>query len=374
MIKIGIECESIEEDSWGVARMVYKLLEELAKDPELHKRFRFFLYFKSRIPEYPFLSSQLFVKKITRPLWFPSSFNLHYQLWMIAQAYRDNVSMIFFPNYMLPFLWFRKSMVMLTDDIYHEIRNPQLLFRYRLAYWLFANWAARRATKIMAISESSKRELIRLFSIESERIFVNYLGVDRLESVDHYVGGGDYLLYVGQMFPRRHAKETIQAFEKIAPQFPNFKFVMVGMDKYRPPQIRRLVETVKNHLGDQRIVWKEYVPQKELDGLYQGARTVIYVSDREAFGLPPMEGLSHGVVPVVADTPVNRELYDDLAFFVEMPATVDSIAHALARTLTDQEARQRISGQSRRILEKYTWGKHAKKWINVTEETIKNSA
>ena len=57
MYKIGIECESIEDQSWGVGRIVKKLLEEISKRPELQKEFKFFLYFKSKIPDLPYLDN-----------------------------------------------------------------------------------------------------------------------------------------------------------------------------------------------------------------------------------------------------------------------------------------------------------------------------
>src|SRR6185436_4560782 len=143
MIKIGIECESIEGDSWGVGKMIKNLLQEISEHQELSKGFHFVLYFKSKIPELQFLDNPIFEKKITRPRWLsfiPFSFNIHYHIWMIARAYIDGIDTMFFPNYMMPILWFKKSIVMLTDDIYFEMNNPALPFRYRLAYNIFSRW------------------------------------------------------------------------------------------------------------------------------------------------------------------------------------------------------------------------------------------
>ena len=67
---------------------------------------------------------------------------------------------------------------MLTEDIYYEMRSKQQRFHHRLAYRVFATWATWRANKIMAISQTSKKELVRLFNIEPARIVVNLLAVD----------------------------------------------------------------------------------------------------------------------------------------------------------------------------------------------------
>ncbi|MDP2647696.1 MAG: hypothetical protein Q8P35_00410, partial [Candidatus Yanofskybacteria bacterium] len=71
MLKIGIECESIENDSWGIARIINKLLEEIASRPELQKEFKFFLYFKSKVPNYAYLNNPIFVKRIVRIPFIP---------------------------------------------------------------------------------------------------------------------------------------------------------------------------------------------------------------------------------------------------------------------------------------------------------------
>lgn len=368
-LRIGIECESIESDSWGVARLTRNLLKELAKRPELANEFTFFLYFKSRVPDEPYLKSPLFVTRITKPPLVPASFNLHYHVWMVARGYLDRLDALFFPAYQLPLLWFKKSLVMTTEDIHAEMRNPQLPFRYRLSYGIFANAAARWATKLMAISESSKKELIRLFGITPERIAVNHLGVTVPESGRaHPQNPKPYLLYVGQAFPRRHLKETMFAFEKIAPEFPDLELVAIGADKYRPPVVEQLKNDIARRLGKERIRHLDHVSDDGLAKLYVNARACIYVSDREAFGLPPLEALAHGTVPVVADAPVSREIFGDAAFFVRQPLGAPDIVDTLRRALTDTAKREEILSARRDIVERYTWSAHAGRFLKIMRE------
>ncbi len=365
MIRLGIECESIESTSWGVGRVVYKLLEELSRRPELAAQFRVYLYFKSRIPNEPFLENPLFIKKVTRPSWFPASFNLHYHVWLLVRAYRDGVTALYFPNYMLPLLWFRKSIVMLTDDIWHEIRNPQLPFRFRLAYRIFGTWAARRATRIMAISRSSAAEIRQLFHIPEGRITVNELAVDAPRAPQGITRTAPYLLYVGQAFPRRNLRETLLAFERIAPEHPNLQLVCVGPDKYTPPVKEQLVADINTRLGRQAIISFEHVSHTDLAALYAHASALVYISTREGFGLPPLEALSYGTPPVVADTSVMREIYGTHAFFVPIPVTPEAIAPVLERALSDTAAHQEIRSAAPDILSRYTWPAHTDRFLNI---------
>lgn len=354
--RIGIECESIEtSESWGVGRFLYKLLEQLSRRPELARTHRFHLYFKKRIPDYPFLRNPAFVCTVTTPHWMPVSFNLHYHVWMIARAYRDRIQTLFLPAYMLPMLWFKKSVVMLTEDVWHEIHDAQLPFRYRLAYGIFANWAARYATRIMAISESSKKELVRLLRVHPERIFVNHLAAEHPKQFrNSEFGIRNYILYVAQAFPRRHLRETIQAFETLASEYPALRLIAVGPDKYRPPL------TIHN----ERIIRKERVSDEELAQLYAGATVLVYVSDREAFGLPPLEALTYGTPAILADKPVHRELFGDQAFYVTAPTT-SAIASALRDALTDTARRERIRQNAPAILARFSWRAHTDRWLDM---------
>ncbi len=399
MFKIGIECESIEDQSWGVGRIVKKLLEEISKRPELQKEFKFFLYFKSRVPPLAFLDNSIFVKKVIRLPFLPPSFSLYYYLLLPIKLWFEKLDLMFFPNYMLPILFRGKSLVMLTEDVYYEFKQGTLPFRYRLAYKIFANWAAKHATKIMAISETSKQEISKLFKISSDRIVVNPLGVDvpKLDSssMPHTLNPKPYLLYVGQAFPRRHLKETMLAYEKIVPilssttsglqnrgssisqpnrndlgeigtpEFPGLKLIAIGKDKYNPPVIEKLKNKINSRLGYDGIIYKEYVPEDELWELYASAKTLVYVSTKEAFGLPPLEALNYGVPAVVAKQEITREIFGNNAFFVNNPDSPEAIAEAIKMALTDEQKRREIVRSAPEILAKYTWQKHTDKFLNI---------
>ncbi len=364
MINIGIECESIEgPEMWGVGRIVKKLLEEISHRPELANEFRFFLYFKSGIPDLAYLDSHIFVKKVigTR------SFSLYYYLFLPIKLWFEKLDMMFFPNYMLPILFRGKSLVILTEDIYYEIKSGTLPLRYKLAYKIFAGWwAARHAAKIMTISETSKKEVARLFKINPDRIKINQLGVDQPQVPSpKFQISGNYILYVGQAFPRRHLRETMLAFEQISTHFPDLKLIAVGKDKYNPPILEKIKNEINKRLGKEGIIYKEYVLENELHQLYAGAKLLIYVSSKEAFGLPPLEALGYSTPPVVFDQNITREIFGNNAFFVSNPDDSNSIASTIIEGLTNQHKREEIKKAREGILLKYTWQKFTDRFLEI---------
>lgn len=371
MLKIGIECENLEDPKsrWGVGQITLNLLKEYANNPELQKNFKLYLYFKKRVPDDKFLKTPVFVKRV---LGFPS-FNIFYHILMPLRAMMDRLDWMFFPAYMLPPLYLGKSVVMLTDDVYHEYKYGNLPFRYKLAYRLFTNWAAKFATKIMAISETSKREVAKLYGINPKKIFVNYLGVGsafaeataRLQYKE-----GSYLLYIGQMFPRRHARETILAFKKILSEFPDLKLIMVGKDKYPPigragnlSIIDELIKQVNKELGNEKIIHYDYIEKREEIGkLYAGAKALIYVSDHEAFGLPPLEALASGVPPIVMDNELGHELFGQYAVYVKS-GNVENIAEAMRQVINESGPSITLRASRLEFAKKYNWKSFADRFF-----------
>ena len=389
--KIGVECESIEGKNpmFGVGRMIVKLLEKISSRPELEKNYRFTLYFKDNVPEIPFLKAPMFeTKRVPVPFFKNRLFPIYYFTLLPMRLWFDRPDVMFWPNYMLPIVAFGKSVVMLTEDVYYETHAGKLPFRYRLAYGIFGWWTAKFATRIMAISETSKKNLAKLYNISPNRIVVNYLGVDfrdkRQETRDK---NGSYLLFVGQMFPRRHGREIILAFEKLLTNhsqilenlgISDLKLILVGPDKYPEPTINPLVAQVNRRLGREssfakasegqgQIIHKDYVEDSELVELYAGAKALIYVSDREAFGLPPMEALSFGVPPVIADNELGHELFGDYAFYAKS-GEVDNIADTIKQALTDLDKVAKIKNSGPEFVNKYNWKSFTDRFLKIINE------
>ncbi|OGZ71371.1 MAG: hypothetical protein A2998_01940 [Candidatus Staskawiczbacteria bacterium RIFCSPLOWO2_01_FULL_37_25b] len=380
MLRIGIECESIEGKNpmWGVGRMIMKLLEEISQHQELEKNFRFILYFKDTVPDFSFLDAPIFEKKITPVPFFKNRlFPIYYFALLPMRLWFERLDWMFWTNYMLPIIAFGKSLVILTEDIYYETREGRLPFRYRLAYSIFCWWTGKFATKILAISETSKKNISQLYGIRPDRIFINYLGIDINSVSDRAITElrqkeGDYLLFVGQAFPRRHLEETILAFKKLITEYsniledirmPKLRLIAVGPDKYETPIIEPLIAQVNEQLARDAVIHKDYVKDEELSGLYAGAKALIYVSDREAFGLPPMEALSFGVPPIIMDNELGHELFGDFAFYAKS-GSVDDIAEAIRQAMGDEHKTENIKNNGPEFVKKYNWKNFAGKFFN----------
>ena len=376
MIKLGIECENLEDakSRWGIGHMVLNLLREYENNPEWQKKYRLYLYFNQFIPNDEVLKNPIFIKRIVG--WQSvKSFNLFYHILMPLRAIRDSLDYMFFPAYMLPPLYLGRAITLLTNDVHYEYTKGSLPFRYKLAYRLFSNWAARFSYKILAISEASKKDVALLYNISLNKIFVSKLGVklyddstDNNSKLDQSKIDEDYILYVGQMFPRRHAKETIVAFEQIASEYRNVKLVLVGRDKYPIPIIDNLINSANSRLNNKRIIYYPHIESDDkIRTLYKDALIMVYVSDSEAFGLPPVEAASHGTPIIVMDNELNHELFSNSAFFARTGSSED-IADAMRNGLDNAERRDLLKEEYKKIIPQLSWYNFAKTFFDNIEK------
>lgn len=372
MINIGIECHALETNRWGIGHHLSKLLKEISKKSELANEFRFYLYFKGRIPNDSYLNNPIFVKKVLKLPFFRPSFNIFFHVLLPLAYWRDRLNAVFFAGFMLPAFFLGKSLVVMTNDVHYEYTQGKLPFRYKLGYRIFANWAAWRATHITTLSNAARNKLIEIYGIKPERISVNYLGLGLQGApVQGAPVVDNYLLYVGQAFPRRRAKETIQAFSILAPKYPDLKLVIVGQDKYNPPILENLVKETNQKLGTERVTYHRYIEKdEELQKIIAGAKLFIYLSSSEAFGIPPLEALATGVPPVVKENELNRELYEGHAFYVKNEKDPTDIAEALEKALTNTDRQKEIVQNSEKVIAKLSWKSHLDKFL----ETIRKIA
>lgn len=375
MYKIGIECHNLENKRWGTGRHLSKLLENIAQlaDPQpqnngagLLNEFRFYLYFKECVPDDPYLNHPIFVKKILKLSWPRRPFfNIFFHLLLPIAYWRDHLNAMFFASFMLPAFFRGRSLVVLTNDIHYEYSQGHLPWRYRLGYALFANWAARCASQLTTYTQFAKDEIVRLFKVKPERISVNYPGLDRKQFFAVAASPKEnYIFCLGQAFPRRHAKEIIEAFPLLANQFPDLKLILVGQDKYPIPTLKPLAQKINMQLGEERIIHYDYIQSDEdLLKLYQRARLFIYLSSSEALGWPPLEALAAGTASVVKNSPLAQEIFEDKVFVIADETDPVAIAQGISQALENTSSQKEILAHIDQLLAKFNWRLHTQRWL-----------
>ncbi len=385
MIRIGIECEQLEGERFGVGHTLAQLLSAIIEIPGIEKRFCFVLYFKASIPSDAFLHHPLFEKKVLTGGIIPQSFNVFYHILIPITYWRDRLDGFFFPSYMLPAFFVGKAVVVLTNDVYWEAHHGTLPFRYRLSYRMFCWWAAKRAKKIMTISHFCARELQQFYNLPNERIVVNPWGLEhifkvfertpeycaKVDTMKKQIGiTKDFFLSIGQAFPRRHVKEAVEAFGSIASRYPHIQYLVACIDKYQPPVLDALIKKINEKERRDAIIYTRYIPRQDLPIVMNEALALVYVSDTEALGLPPLEALACGRPSMVADTPLSREVLGEEGFFVADTSTPSDIAQSMSAIADNKEEVMRVVSAQTKQLQKYQWNRHAQTFLSLFEDVV----
>jgi len=218
----------------------------------------------------------------------------------------------------------------------------------------------RAADVILAVSESTRRDVIATYGVDAERVRTAHLGVDpryappapaRVAEVRARHGlPARYLLGVGTLEPRKNLKTLLAAFAAIDAN--DLGLVLVGPRGWRIEEAlggRDLPAGVRD-----RVVLTGFVPEDELPAFYGGAEAFAYPSLFEGFGLPVLEAMACGAAVVASDTTSLPEVVGDAGILVP-PTDVDAWVSALRALLDDPERRGRLGAAARARAAGFTW-------------------
>jgi glycosyltransferase involved in cell wall biosynthesis len=171
------------------------------------------------------------------------------------------------------------------------------------------------------------------------------------------------VLFVGSLFNRRHIPELIEGFALATHRVAAARLMLIG-DNRTHPRIDALAIARAAGIGD-RVEWRDYVDDEELQRRYGEARVFAFLSEYEGFAMTPLEALAAGCPSVLLDTPVAREVYGDAATFVT--ADPPMIADALVDLLTNDDMRQRRLAAGQERLRMYSWDRSAATVVGLLE-------
>jgi glycosyltransferase involved in cell wall biosynthesis len=240
--------------------------------------------------------------------------------------------------------------------------NPELMGRRdRLMFRTFVPRSARRADRVLAISERTKRDLIEHYRIPERKIVVTPLGVDPTFRPNGTAPDEPrYALFVGGIQPR---KDPLTASEALALVDGDLRLVLVGDEKRGGDEVRSAVR----RLGlEPRVEFAGYVEHDGLAALYRGAACLVFPSRYEGFGLPVLEAMASGT-PVVATTAgAVPEVAGDAAVLVE-PGDPEALAEGIRKALGDRE---RLVAAGLERARRFTWAETARRTLAVYRELL----
>jgi glycosyltransferase involved in cell wall biosynthesis len=323
---------------------------------------------------------------------FGGSLRRRKELELIAKKLKGTIKIIPFPPTVLDFLWNSLHILPIDKfigqvDIVHTSdwteppsKYPKVTTVHDLIPFIYPQtttdiirqahkkrlaWVVRESEKIIAVSHSTKEDLISILKVPESKIVVIPEGVDDhfcpqpLEIIDSikrkYRIKGDYIFSLSTLEPRKNQKGLIEAFKVVKEKYPEMQLVLGG----------------KTGWGDipdpiPGVLMPGFIPESDLPALYAGAAVFALPSFYEGFGLPPLQAMACGAPVVTSNVSSMPEVVGDAGILVD-PTKVEEIVAGIIKAIENQpELREKGFIQAK----KFTWERAAKETYNVYQQVI----
>ncbi len=364
---ISIDGHALEGKRTGVGRYLYNLIHQWTK---LNLDLRFILYFRERIFE-DFLRS----KNLTCKLLKSKSTALFTHYLLFKEIKRERPEIFFSPSYVLPLKVPKQTKTAVTVHDVSFVSHPEWFsWQNRFLLSFIAKKSAQKTKLIFVPSEFTKNEILKYYRVNPDKILVIPLAAEEkfkpvnfdLTIFKKYGINKKFIFYNGAIFNRRHIPECIKAFVMVANKFPEYQFLISGINYTRPfIDINLLVKRFNSELKRKAILYFEYVAEEDLVSLYNAADLFIWLSIYEGFGLPPIEAMACGTPVITSSFGSLKEVTDDAVFFVKDPQNVEEIGTAIEKVLIDKKIREELKEKGLKQAAKFSWEKTAKETLDA---------
>lgn len=286
----------------------------------------------------------------------------------------------FFPNFTTWPLLFSKSVSVIYDlsfeyyPQYAEPRNQKFLSDN-------VKKTASRSDAIVTISKNSKKEILDFYKVDSQDVSIVYPGIDQssfyrwpqdqvAKIKAKYGVHGEYILYTGNIEPRKNLKSLLLAYEKLdAATRKKYSLLLIGARGWLDDEIFDIIERLRiagNHIQQPT----QYVDDEDRAALYSGASLFVYPSLYEGFGIPPLEAMACGVPTISSNNSSLPEAVGDAARMIEA-TSVTQLVKEITTVLGDKKLQAELREKGYEQVDKFSWQAEAKKLLSVFESVNK---
>lgn len=369
MNRIGIDARLLFYRQGGIATYIRELTRALAEAPTQLE----FVVFHSR------RDSTMFESRFAhRRLWTPPHHRIERSA-LSVELWPHQLDLWFSPDFIPPRRGGRYHIITVHD--LNFLHYPQFLTADSRRYYNDQiKIAVTHADRIFAVSQATRTDLINLLGVPAEKIVVQPHGVDpryrRLDAEQvrsrlRTLGlPQTYFLHVGTLEPRKNITGLAHAYRALLDQYPTAPpLLLVGRRGWLYDEIEAQLADL--HLGE-RFIWREDITDADLPTVYNGALALVMPSFYEGFGLPALEAMACGTVPIVSDHSAPPEVVGDTGILIDAD-NPQTIREAMERTWHDATWRQEQAATVVQRAAQFTWERSAQIALHTFNAVLYNA-
>ena len=359
---IGIDAnEANISQRVGIGRYAYQVLKGIYSLQEKSKEnIEFDIYLKSKpLADLPKQKTGWQYLELKPPqLW------TRFALPLYLNIYGRKMALFFSTSHYLPPFVKLKSVISVMDLSYlHYPQMFKLSDLYKLKYW--TAMSVKKARKIITISNFSKNEIIKYYSVDPDKIIVAYPGVDRKKyKPKRTLNKKDYILYVGTLQPRKNIMGLIEAFSRLE-NINKLRLLIVGQKGWL---YKDIFNQVRKRGLENKIIFPNYVTENQLISYYQEALCLVLPSFYEGFGIPVIEAFACGCPVIASNSSSLPEIVGNAGLLID-PNQPASIATAIDSVCSDQHLRQSLIKKGLIRSKSFNWENPTKILYTTLTET-----
>jgi len=358
----------------GIGWFINETLKRITRDHPEHK----FVFFFDRQFSNDFIFSDNITARVIHPqarhpfLWY---WWFEYSLTRALKKLKPDIFIS--PDGFLPLSIKIPCIPVIHDLNFHHRPNdlPRMVRNY---YNRCFPKFAEKATRIITVSEYSRKDIVESYNIDPDIIDVVYNGADKIfkpateieknETKKRFTSGKDYFVYAGSLHPRKNISALLQAFEDFKKETgSDMKLILAGETLFITPGMKKKLKHM-NYRND--VILTGRVSTEDMHLIISSATVMTFVSHYEGFGIPVLESMQCGVPVIASNVTSIPEVAGDAALYIS-PGKPETILEAMKKITEDFKLRENLIEKGFVQSRKFSWDKTAEKLWESIEKVLR---
>ncbi len=369
-MRIGINTRNLLPNKLeGFGQYTLEITKRICQN---HPEHEFYLFF-----DRPYDEKYVFAKNVSPVIVFPPTRHpVLYVIWfefaMKKALAKHQIDLFWSPDGFCN-LRTNVNQLITIHDINFEHNPKDLPFLVSKYFRYYFPKFAKKAKKIITVSNYSKQDIVSTYKIDEAKVTVVYNGAnEQYEPIeynqqqlirDEFTNGNPFFLFVGSLHPRKNVQRLIDAFEIISSKNSDIRLVIVGSSMWKENNLK-IADSILH-----KVIFTGHLETNKLTKLMASAKALTYVPYFEGFGIPLVEAMKCGTPILAANATCLPEVAENAAIYCN-PFDVKDISNGMDRMLSESLLCNELSKLGLEQSKKYHWDKAAELVWKEIEQLI----